>query len=67
MSVTCGSVLTIGWLFIADQFDGSYEEAYRRSLERPEEFWGELGHQLIHWDKPFEKVLDNQNAPFTKW
>lgn len=22
---------------------------------------------MIHWDKPFEKVLDNSNPPFTKW
>lgn len=44
-----------------------YEEAHRQSLEDPEEFWGHLGKTLIHWDKPFEKVLDNRREPFTKW
>lgn len=44
-----------------------YEEAYRRSLETPEDFWGQVGKTLIHWDKPFEKVLDNRKEPFTKW
>lgn len=44
-----------------------YEEAHQRSLENPEEFWGQLGKTLIHWDKPFEKVLDNRHEPFTKW
>lgn len=45
-----------------------YSDTYERSIEEPEEFWGEIaGPPFIHWDKPFEKVLDNTNAPFTKW
>lgn len=44
-----------------------YLDAYRRSLENPEEFWGDLGAQLIDWDKMYTKVLDNSNEPFTKW
>lgn len=42
-------------------------DAYRRSLEETEEFWGEQASQFIHWDKPWEKVLDNSAEPFTKW
>lgn len=49
-----------------DDFD--FSETYRRSLEDPENFWAEIGaSQLIHWDKPFEKVLDHSNPPFAKW
>lgn len=22
---------------------------------------------MVHWDQPFEKVLDNSNPPFSKW
>ncbi|KAG7201473.1 hypothetical protein KM043_004233 [Ampulex compressa] len=44
----------------------AYERAYKRSLENPEEFWGEVG-QCIDWAKPWDKVLDNSNEPFTKW
>lgn len=44
-----------------------YMDQYLRSLEEPEEFWGEIGERVVHWDKPFEKVLDNTNPPFTKW
>lgn len=40
---------------------------YQRSIREPEEFWGELAEKVVHWDKPFEKVLDNSNPPFTKW
>lgn len=44
----------------------TYEEAYKKSLESPEEFWGEIGG-CIDWSKPWQKVLDNSNKPFTKW
>ncbi|XP_015609410.1 acyl-CoA synthetase short-chain family member 3, mitochondrial isoform X2 [Cephus cinctus] len=43
-----------------------YEEAFRRSIENPEEFWAEVA-QCVEWSKPWEKVLDNSNEPFTKW
>lgn len=43
-----------------------YCDAYKRSLENPEEFWAEVG-KLINWFKPWTKVLDNSNEPFTKW
>lgn len=45
-----------------------YSDEYQRSIEEPEEFWGEIAAPpMIHWDKPFEKVLDNSNPPLTKW
>ncbi|XP_076648307.1 acyl-CoA synthetase short-chain family member 3, mitochondrial [Halictus rubicundus] len=44
----------------------TYHEAYRRSLEEPEKFWGEVS-ECIDWSKPWTKVLDNSNPPFTKW
>ncbi|KYM77791.1 Acyl-CoA synthetase short-chain family member 3, mitochondrial [Atta colombica] len=44
----------------------TYEEAYRKSLESPEEFWGEIAG-CLDWNKPWHKVLDNSNEPFTKW
>lgn len=53
--------------FLDHLLETRYEEAHQRSLENPEEFWGQLGKSLIHWDKPFEKVLDNRQEPFTKW
>lgn len=43
-----------------------YEEVYKRSIEQPEEFWDEVA-QDITWFKPYEKVLDDSNSPFTKW
>ena len=44
----------------------AYEEAFRRSIECPEEFWSEIA-QCVEWTKPWTKVLDNTNEPFTKW
>lgn len=43
-----------------------YEEAFRRSVEAPEAFWGEVA-KVVDWTKPWKKVLDNSNQPFTKW
>ncbi len=43
-----------------------YEEFYRRSIEQPEEFWGEQA-RAIHWNKAPEKILDYSNPPFRKW
>lgn len=44
----------------------SYEEAYRLSLEKPEEFWGKEAEKL-HWYKKWDKVLDDSNYPFFRW
>ncbi len=43
-----------------------YEEFYRRSIEQPEEFWGEQA-RAIHWNKQPERILDYSNPPFRKW
>lgn len=43
-----------------------YEQAYRRSLQEPEKFWAEVGNE-VEWSKPWTKVLDNSEEPFTKW
>ncbi|XP_034175686.2 acyl-CoA synthetase short-chain family member 3, mitochondrial [Osmia lignaria lignaria] len=43
-----------------------YEEAHKESIENPEKFWGEVA-KCIDWSKPWKKVLDNTNQPFTKW
>jgi propionyl-CoA synthetase len=44
----------------------TYKEFHRRSIEDPEGFWDEQA-ALIHWHKPYRKVLDYSNPPFTKW
>jgi len=43
-----------------------YEEFYRRSIEQPEEFWGEQA-RAIHWNRAPEKILDYSSPPFRKW
>ena len=43
-----------------------YEALYRYSIENPEGFWGERASEL-DWFKPWDKVLDNSNAPFFQW
>ncbi|MDG2374734.1 MAG: propionyl-CoA synthetase [Woeseiaceae bacterium] len=39
---------------------------HRRSLDQMAGFWAEAAAD-IHWDKPWDKVLDESKAPFYRW
>jgi propionyl-CoA synthetase len=43
-----------------------YLETYRRSLEKPEEFWAEAA-EAIDWEKRWDRVLDDSRPPFYRW
>ena len=43
-----------------------YDEQFERAKNDPESFWGEAALHLS-WDRPFQRVLDHSNPPFTKW
>jgi propionyl-CoA synthetase len=45
---------------------GRYADAYRRSIEDPEAFWGEAAADL-EWVRPPTAVLDDSNPPFYRW
>lgn len=44
----------------------NHQQTYQRSMRNPEAFWGEAA-QDIDWYKPWDKVLDDSNAPFYRW
>jgi len=44
----------------------NYEEAFRKSIEDPEAFWGEAAEN-IHWYRKWDRVLDGSNPPFYRW
>jgi len=44
----------------------SYAKVYSRSLTEPESFWSEAA-RLIHWEKPWDRVLDDTTPPFYRW
>jgi propionyl-CoA synthetase len=44
----------------------TYKEFHRRSIEDRAGFWAEEA-KLLHWHKPFAKVLDYSRPPFAKW
>ncbi len=46
--------------------DNLYEEAYRQSMEDPEDFWEKAANEC-HWYKKWDKVLDDSNKPFYRW
>jgi acetyl-CoA synthetase len=45
-----------------------YELAYKKSVDTPEEFWGEIAANNFEWKKPWEKVLNwNFTEPKIGW
>jgi propionyl-CoA synthetase len=44
----------------------TYREFYRRSLAEREAFWAEEA-KLVHWQRPFDQVLDYSRPPFARW
>jgi len=45
---------------------GKYADFHRRSIGDRDGFWSEQA-QLVHWQKPFERVLDYSRPPFARW
>ena len=43
-----------------------YDALYKRSMDDPEGFWGELAAQELHWFKPWDKVLQ-WDEPTVQW
>ncbi|MGD1076060.1 MAG: acetate--CoA ligase [Thermodesulfovibrionales bacterium] len=45
-----------------------YEKIYKRSVEDPEGFWGEMAEKQLTWFKKWDKVLEyNFERPEIKW
>ena len=44
----------------------NYADFYQRSIEQPEDFWGEEASR-IHWETPYTRVLDDSRSPFNQW
>jgi len=44
----------------------TFDKVYRRSIADPEGFWGEAA-EAVHWNKRWDKVLDDSDAPFYRW
>jgi propionyl-CoA synthetase len=43
-----------------------YQAFHRRSIEDRDAFWAEQAG-LVHWERPFDKVLDYSRPPFARW
>ena len=43
-----------------------YNEAFERSINDPNGFWGEVAENC-HWFKKWDRVLDDSNKPFYRW
>ena len=45
----------------------SYKVICNKFKNNYEESWGELARELLLWEKPFTKILNEDRAPFYKW
>ena len=45
---------------------GTYRTVYEHSLQDPGKFWADAAADL-HWDKPWDRVLDDSRVPFYRW
>lgn len=43
-----------------------YRTLYRNSMDNPEGFWAEAAAELV-WTKPWERVIDDSDAPYYEW
>jgi propionyl-CoA synthetase len=43
-----------------------YVEAYEQSIKDPDAFWAKAAEEC-HWNKKWDKVLDDSNKPFYRW
>jgi len=43
-----------------------YSEIYERSINHPDQFWGEAARE-VQWEKQWDRVLDDTNKPFYRW
>jgi propionyl-CoA synthetase len=44
----------------------TYDAVYTRWLNDPENFWAEAAEE-VHWDKKWDRVLDDSRPPFYRW
>ncbi|MCX7554409.1 propionyl-CoA synthetase [Marinicella sp. S1101] len=44
----------------------NYRTTFQQAANHPTAFWADAA-QHIHWDKPWQQVLDDSNKPFYRW
>lgn len=44
----------------------AYKALYQKAADKPEEFWGDLAKEKLHWFEPFSHVFEWE-PPFAKW
>ena len=43
-----------------------YKQEFDLSISHRDEYWGQAA-KLVHWEKPWDKVLDDSNKPYYRW
>ena len=43
-----------------------FKNEFEQSIQNPEKFWGKAA-QSVHWEKPWDKILDDSDKPYYRW
>ncbi|CAM2865137.1 propionyl-CoA synthetase [Shewanella loihica] len=62
MSTVSGGRMSFG----EDHMKDLHNQLHQESIDNPNAFWGEAAGALA-WDKTFERVLDDSQAPMYRW
>jgi acetyl-CoA synthetase len=52
---------------VANAHIADYDKVYAEATKDLAGFWGKIASENFEWYQPWEKVLDDSNAPFYKW
>jgi len=59
-------VLLLYFYFFREHSNATYKDVYNRSIQNPQEFWGEAASDIV-WFKKYDKVMHSPKYPWTKW
>lgn len=43
-----------------------YQQEFDQSIDQRDDYWGEIA-KIVHWEKPWDRVLDDSNKPYYRW
>ena len=57
-SVVCRNISSTIYPIQPGHVDGNHDELYAESINKPDQFWGDLAKRRLRWMKEFDTVMD---------
>ena len=49
------------------QVTADYDSIYRHSINKPEVFWADRAKEYLHWEQPFDTVMEADPKAGIQW